>query len=105
MSLQSIVVIGASHAGAQCVISLRQGGYEGKITLIGDEAECVYENANVDLKLSTRVEKINRALKTVSTDKGETIPYDRLVLATGARVRKLRKQLNARSLSAVAILD
>ena len=48
-----------------------------------------YAQANVDLKLATRVTQINRDKKTVSTDKGETIAYDTLVLATGARVREL----------------
>jgi len=116
MSSHSVIIIGASHAGAQCAVSLRQGGYEGHITLIGDEAdipyhhpplskdflsgdkgiedillrpEAVYEDANITLKLGTRVTKIDRARKNISTDKHETLPYDRLVLATGARVRKL----------------
>jgi 3-phenylpropionate/trans-cinnamate dioxygenase ferredoxin reductase subunit len=116
MSSQTVLIIGASHAGAQCAISLRQSGFDGDITLIGDETEIpyhrpplskgflsgsqateelslrpasVYENANITLKLGTRVVKINRAKKTITTDKNETLPYSRLILATGARVRKL----------------
>jgi len=36
------IIIGASHAGAQLCVSLRQGGYEGKITVIGDEPDLPY---------------------------------------------------------------
>ena len=38
----SVVIIGASHAAAQASVSLRQGGYEGKITVIGDEPDLPY---------------------------------------------------------------
>ena len=114
--MKHCVIIGASHAGAQLCVSLRQGGWEGSITVIGDEADLpyhrpplskdflsgdkaideillrpasVYENANVQMKLGTRVGAIDRKAKTVLTDDGETLAYDKLVLATGARVRHL----------------
>jgi 3-phenylpropionate/trans-cinnamate dioxygenase ferredoxin reductase subunit len=110
------VIVGASHAAAQLVVSLRQSGWAGGITLIGDEPHVpyhhpplskgylsgdkttedllirpqeAYEAASVTLKLGTRVTKIHRDEKTICTDKGETIGYDKLVLTTGARVRKL----------------
>jgi len=110
------VIVGASHAAGQLVVSLRQAGWAGDITVIGDEAylpyhhpplskdylsdkktadellirpQEAYETANVNLKLGTRVTDIDRNAKTLSTDVGEIIPYDKLVLATGARVRKL----------------
>jgi len=51
--------------------------------------EEAYASANVTLNLGTRVMKIDRAAKTVTTDNDETIAYDKLVLAIGARVRKL----------------
>jgi len=113
---KTCVVVGASHAAAQFVVSLRQGGWDGDIVLIGDETDLpyhrpplskdflsgtkeldeilirpasVYETANVTLKLGTRVTSIDRVARTVSTDAGENIAYDKLVLATGARVRKL----------------
>lgn len=113
---QRCVIVGASHASGQLVASLRQSGWDGDITLIGDEpylpynhpplskdylagekaaddllirpAEA-YDTANVTVKLATRVTAIDRARKVVSTDRGEDIAYDKLVLATGARVRKL----------------
>ena len=110
------VIIGASHAAAQLVASLRQFGWDGGITLIGDEPhvpyhhpplskdylsdaktadellirpEASYGAADVTLKLGVRVTKIDRAGKTITTDTDEVIAYDKLVLATGARVRKL----------------
>lgn len=112
----NLVIVGASHAAAQCCISARQGGWEGPIIVIGDEPElpyhrpplskdllsgnkaiddvlirpaAAYEKANIELKLGQRVVDINPGKKTVGTDKGETIGYDKLVLATGARVRHL----------------
>ncbi|WP_026941817.1 NAD(P)/FAD-dependent oxidoreductase [Hellea balneolensis] len=114
--MKQCIIIGASHAGAQLCVSLRQGGWEGSITLIGDEPDLpyhrpplskdflsgdkaideillrpasVYENANVQMKLGTRVGAIDRIAKTVLTDDGEALAYDKLVLATGARVRHL----------------
>lgn len=114
--MKQCIIIGASHAGAQLCVSLRQGGWEGGITVIGDEPDLpyhrpplskdflsgnkeiddilirpasVYETANVELKLGVRVGAIDREAKTVLTDDGETLPYDKLILATGARVRHL----------------
>jgi len=114
--MKHCIIIGASHAGAQLCVSLRQGGWEGDITVIGDEVDLpyhrpplskdflsgnkaiedillrpasVYENANVVMKLGTRVGAIDRDAKTILTENGETLSYDKLVLATGARVRHL----------------
>jgi len=113
---ENCVIIGASHAAGQLVVSLRQSGWAGDITLIGDEAhlpyhhpplskdylsgeksaqdllirpEAAYNAANVTLKLGVRVETIDRESKTVTTTSGDIISYDKLVLTTGARVRKL----------------
>ena len=112
----SVVIIGASHAAAQASVSLRQGGYDGKITVIGDEPDLPYhrpplskdflsgnkalddilirpasgyEAANIEMKLGVRVEAVDRTAKTVVTDAGETLSYDKLVLTTGARIRRL----------------
>ena len=113
---QTCIVVGGSHAAAQFVVSLRQGGWTGEIILIGDEVDLpyhrpplskdflsgtkelheilirpaeAYDNANITLKLGVRVTAIDRAAKSVTTDQNETITFDKLVLATGARVRKL----------------
>ncbi|WP_371398267.1 NAD(P)/FAD-dependent oxidoreductase [Fretibacter rubidus] len=113
---ESIIIIGASHAAAQTSVSLRQGGYDGDIMVIGDEAvlpyhrpplskdflsgqksiddilirpAVSYEAARIEMKLGVRVGAINRNDKTVLTDDGETLTYNKLVLTTGARVRRL----------------
>ena len=49
----------------------------------------VYENAGHRLRLGERVERIDRVNKTVELSDQSTLGYDRLVLATGARVRRL----------------
>ena len=113
---QTCLIIGASHAGAQLATTLRKEGWEGKILVIGDEdilpyhrpplskalmtgekepdqldiiKVTAYEKANVEFKLSTRVESIDRDNKQVVLVGGETLSYDKLALCTGARVRKL----------------
>lgn len=111
------LIIGASHAGAQAAVSLRQAGYKGRITLLGEETVAPYHRpplskdylsgeraeadillrpeesyaaAQIDLRLGIRAGAIDRAAKTVQTTQGDHIAYDHLVLATGARVRHLR---------------
>jgi len=113
---KSVVIIGASHAGAQTCVSLRQGGWAGEITVFGDdpalpyhrpplskdflsgekdEAEILirsaaaYAAADIDMRTGVRIAAIDRQSKQVRTDTGDTVPYDKLVLTTGARVRKL----------------
>ena len=110
------LIIGASHAAAQACVSLRQGGWEGDITVVGDEPNLpyhrpplskdflsgdkdiedilirpaqAYETANVSLKLGTRVSAINPADKTATTASGEIINFTKLILTTGARIRRL----------------
>lgn len=112
----AIVIVGAGHAAGQAAASLRQEGYEDKIVIIGDEAhvpyqrpplskaylageqgiervylrpEKFYADKNVTVKTDTAVTTIDTAAKTVSTDAGETIAYEHLLIATGGRPRKL----------------
>jgi len=116
MGGEHAVIVGASHAGAQLGASLRQGGWEGKITLVGDEATlpyhrpplskdylaaekhrdqllirpaALYEKSEIDLILGSSVTAIDRAGKTITLHDGGSIPYTKLALTTGARVRKL----------------
>jgi 3-phenylpropionate/trans-cinnamate dioxygenase ferredoxin reductase component len=48
-----------------------------------------YAEAGVELRLNTRIEQIDRSAKCLRTAQGETIPYDKLVLSLGSRVRRL----------------
>jgi 3-phenylpropionate/trans-cinnamate dioxygenase ferredoxin reductase component len=111
-----IVIAGAGHAGGSAAAMLRQLGWQGAITLIGEEpvppyqrpplskawlkgeatAESLalrparfYPDATIDLRLATRVTAIDRAAKTVTLSDGGTLEYDTLILALGARARRL----------------
>ena len=111
-----VVIVGAGHAGGSVAAFLRQYGHEGRIVLIGDEPLLPYQRPplskawlkgeadadslslkpadwyaenNVMLRLGGVAERINRSEKTVALASGEVIPYDFLVLATGARAREL----------------
>lgn len=113
---KNVLIIGASHAAAQCCVSLRQGGWGGGITIVGDEPilpyhrpplskdflsgkkavdeilirpAASYAEAGIEVRVGERVGAINREAKTVLTDEGDTLSYDKLVLCTGARVRRL----------------
>jgi 3-phenylpropionate/trans-cinnamate dioxygenase ferredoxin reductase subunit len=110
------VIVGGGHAAAQTAISLRQGGYEGEVRLITEEPvppyqrpplskafllgtvsaerlafrpEELYAKLAIQLTLSTRVASIDRDSGRVVTADGQRIGYDTLVLATGARPRRL----------------
>ncbi len=111
-----IVIVGAGHAGGSVAAFLRQYGFDGPITLIGEEPIPPYqrpplskawlkgeadaqslmlrpdsfytENAIV-LRLDTRVERLDRAAKAVVLASGETLAYDILILATGRRARRI----------------
>ncbi len=116
MTEQTCIIIGASHAAAQLAPSLRQFGWEGRILVIGDESvvpyhrpplskaflsgekdidgilirpEAAYTKVGIEFKMNARVEKIDRAAKTVTLTTGEVLSYTKLALCTGSRVRKV----------------
>ncbi|WPZ29801.1 FAD/NAD(P)-binding oxidoreductase [Sulfitobacter sp. OXR-159] len=113
--MQHVVVIGAGQAGASCVAKLRNGGFEGKITLIGAEPcppyqrpplskgyllgdmtlerlflrpEAFYADQGIALKTDCRVTAIDPETRVLATTVGQ-IAYDELVLATGSLPRRL----------------
>ena len=113
---EKIVIIGAGQAAAQAVQSLRAEGFDGPITLVGDEAyppyqrpplskayllgtferprlflkaDSYYAEAGCELLLNTSATAIHRAERSVELADGRRLPYDKLLLATGARVRRL----------------
>lgn len=116
MSTNGVVIVGAGQAGAQAVLSLRAEGYEGPIRMIGDEPEPPYQRpplskkflageigfdrvelkpaefyagARCELTLGCHVAAVERAKKLVLTSDGREIAYDKLVIATGSRVREI----------------
>ncbi len=111
------IVVGASHAGGQLAVSLRQQGWQGRILVIGDEPylpynrpplsktflsgekhiedllirpEAQYEKVGIEFLLGQHVKAIDRSSKTVTLSRDETFTYDKLALTTGARVRPLK---------------
>ncbi|MFX9791818.1 FAD-dependent oxidoreductase, partial [Acinetobacter baumannii] len=50
----------------------------------------VYENAGYQLRLGVRVDHIDRSSKTIRLSDQSTIQYNRLVLATGSQVRRMK---------------
>ena len=114
-SVASIVVVGAGQAGYQVAASLRQEGYDGAITLIGDEAGLPYQRpplskaylqgkigvANLRFRpeqyfADQRIELIHDAVCAIDRTNGRVtlasgaaIAYDHLVLAVGAHNRML----------------
>ncbi len=108
------VVVGAGLAAAHTASTLREHGYAAPVTLIGDEPEPPYERPalsktylqgkagelrvhdpgwyaehDVDLRLGTRAVAVDRDHRRVLTATGEQVPYEHLVVATGARPRRL----------------
>ena len=117
--MQKVVIIGAGHGGVQVATSLREEGFEGKITLISDENELPYQkpplskgylngkqnvenllfrNAlyyadnHIDLVLDETITQINVSKKNVVAQSGSNYDYDYLVLATGAKNRALNTE-------------
>ncbi|MCH8277580.1 MAG: FAD-dependent oxidoreductase [Proteobacteria bacterium] len=111
------VIAGAGHAAGQVVATLKQLKYAGQIVLVGDEdylpyqrpplskkflagampAERLhfkpasfYDEPNIEIRLRTRITTIDRDNKSVHTEDGERISYDKLVLALGSRARRLQ---------------
>lgn len=112
-----IVVIGGGLAAAKAVETLREEGFDGALTLIGDEAERPYERPplskdylqgkstsddlfvhtanwyaehDVDSRFGDAAASIDRELRVVTLASGDTVPYEHLLLATGSRPNTLR---------------
>ncbi|MEN9475102.1 MAG: hypothetical protein RIS48_1824 [Pseudomonadota bacterium] len=111
-----IVIIGAGQAGVQTAESLRAGGFEGSITLLGDEPHGPYHRPplskawlagemdgaqlvmrapemlarkQIELRTEVKVASIDRAARQVLLADGSALPYSGLVLATGSTPRSL----------------
>jgi 3-phenylpropionate/trans-cinnamate dioxygenase ferredoxin reductase subunit len=110
------VIAGAGLAGAKAAEALRAEGFEGRIVLVGDEPELPYERPplskdylrgeapreqarvhpeafyaehDIDLLTGTAVTALDAAARSVTLSSGETLAYDRLLLATGSEPRRL----------------
>jgi NADPH-dependent 2,4-dienoyl-CoA reductase/sulfur reductase-like enzyme len=113
---QTFVIVGGGLAGAKAAETLRSEGFTGRVILIGDERDHPYERPplskgflignqerdsvfvqqpgwyaehDVELHLGQPVVHLDRAAKAVTLGDGATLPYDKLLLATGAEPRRL----------------
>lgn len=114
---ETIAIVGAGHAAGQAVVSLRQYGHTGPIVLIGEEPYLPYQrpplskkflageielerlyvkppqfysDKDVDLRLGARVESIDVESRRLMLADGAHVPWDRLLLTLGSRVREMR---------------
>jgi 3-phenylpropionate/trans-cinnamate dioxygenase ferredoxin reductase component len=114
---QRYVIVGANLAGGTAAITLREEGFDGEIVLIGAEPHPpyerpplskeylqgvkpfedallkpsgFYEDHNIQMRLGRRVVRVDPSERTVDLEGGGRVPYDRLLVATGVRNRRLR---------------
>ena len=111
-----IVIVGAGLAGHSAATGLRAAGYDGRLTLIGAETRAPYDRPPLSKAALTDAAeplpawlmdpgtadafkaevyrgvtalRLDRAAKTILPSDGSSIPYEKLLLATGAKPRKL----------------
>lgn len=113
-----VVIVGAGHGGVSLCAALRTLDFAGTITLLSDEGDLpyhrpplskafltnqtpeadnklllepqrFYDDKRIDLRLNTRVNTLDTKAQTLQLEDSSVVPYDVLVLATGARARTL----------------
>ncbi|MBR0898268.1 oxidoreductase [Bradyrhizobium tropiciagri] len=114
--MSGLVVIGASYAGIQAALTAREAGYAEPVTVIADEHalpyqrpplskdflrgeidaqgflmhdEAVFAGAKIELRLGHRVVEIDRQAGRIALADGTMLDFDKLVIATGSRARKI----------------
>lgn len=117
------IIVGAGEAGARAAASLRDAG--GTVILIGAEGEIPYERpalskpdetgevfkpisvdlTGIETRFGVSVASINRHERGVLLSDGQRLPYDRLLLATGALPRRLRNDPEGHALTLRSLAD
>lgn len=120
MTPRAVVIVGAGLAGARAAETLRAEGFDGRVLLVGEEPVAPYERPalskeflagtrdedslllrpaafwqerGIELLLGRRVVAADPAVQSVRTSRGDVLPFDALVIATGARPRRLPLEL------------
>jgi NADPH-dependent 2,4-dienoyl-CoA reductase/sulfur reductase-like enzyme/nitrite reductase/ring-hydroxylating ferredoxin subunit len=115
-AIRNIVIIGGGAAGLACAAELRRRGFAGEVTILSADADPPCDRPNlskdylagsapeqwlwlrgddwyadhrIDLCLSTEVTRIDPGTHTVYCASGEQLPFDRLLIATGAEPNRL----------------
>lgn len=113
---ERIVIIGAGEAGARAAMALRENGFAGSITIVGEEEHLPYERPPLSKTVLTHehepspsfiltearlvehgiqlvngapVTEIDRSGHKAYLGNGDSLPYDRLLIATGSKARQL----------------
>lgn len=110
-----MAIVGAGECGTRAAFALREAGYTGPVTLIGSEPHLPYERpplsktvmtdralgakliadearlaaAGIEHVRGATVASVDAEEHELRLDNGKVVPYDRLLLATGARPRRL----------------
>jgi NADPH-dependent 2,4-dienoyl-CoA reductase/sulfur reductase-like enzyme len=132
MALERIVVVGASLAGLRTVQALRARGYDGVVTLVGEEDRPPYDRPplskqvlagvkgpddvalvtaekldglDVDLRLGTRATELDLHAREVGLLGGERVGFDAAVIATGAAPRELPGTADVAGIHLLRTLD
>jgi 3-phenylpropionate/trans-cinnamate dioxygenase ferredoxin reductase subunit len=125
MTEAGMVIVGGGKAGARAAVAFRENAWKGLVTLISDEALAPYDRPPLskaaimeesepqpvylldeDMMASLEVNflrgsaatAIDRDAKSVLLADGKKIPYDRLLIATGAEPRQLSQAGAGRAL-------
>jgi len=120
-----VVIIGAGHAGGMTAISLRQKQYQGSIKLIGEEnflpyqkpalskgflageieekrlylkSQSYIDNNNIQIIRNSKIIAIDRSNKTIVFENEKQLGYEKLIIATGSVVKKLKTNSSATDL-------
>jgi 3-phenylpropionate/trans-cinnamate dioxygenase ferredoxin reductase subunit len=125
----NVTIVGASIGGLRTAESLRRFGYDGSITMIGDESHRPYmrpplskgalldrladtelalpvdESLNIDWKLSTHITTVDLEERLLRDANGDTHPYSHLVAATGVRARRLVRRTAVDSVFSIRTID
>ena len=120
MTMKTVAIVGAGLAGARAAETLRAEGFDGEVVLVGDEPIAPYErpalskeflagtrdersillrpppfweDRGIELLLGARVTRIDTAAGELRTASGVRRTFDAVVVATGARPRRLTQRL------------
>lgn len=111
-SINRVVVVGNGIAGLTAADSLRESGFDGELTIVGDEPHAAYSRPALSKALlfdgddtsshelppathgakellGTRASGLDVQRRLVMLDDGTALPYERLVIASGSRARRL----------------
>lgn len=121
-------MVGASAAGVSAATTLRREGFDGALTLVGDETHVPYDRPplskeiltsdeldpdrfrlpvpdSVDLRLGVRASGLDLRRRIVALDDGRELGFSRLLIATGVRPRTLASREHARGVHVLRSLD